>query len=156
VSYSAALAEMAVIGKRVAEAYPPDANDHAAWSATAVPLEQARIDPASRRAEIILLGAVGFLLLIACVNTASLLLSRAASREREMAIRRALGCSRSRLVRQLLTESLLLAVMGGMFGLALATLSMNALSGLIPPRIPSPGNDYAQLSDFATVQINGN
>jgi putative ABC transport system permease protein len=150
-----AQSELALIGKRIVEAYPADAADRGVWGATALPLDRMRIDPARRRSQIILIGAVGFLLLIACVNTASLLLSRAASREREMAMRRALGSTRLRLVRQLLTESVLLAASGGALGLLLAWWSMDTLSALIPPLLPSPANDYAQLSDFAAIRING-
>ena len=127
-----AKAEFAGLGRQLETEYP---KFNAKVGMTVRPLLDALVGD-SQKALLVMLGAVGFVLLIACVNVANLVLARASAREDELAIRVALGAGRGRLIRQLVVESLLLASVGGIAGLALASGGTRALVALRPAGIP--------------------
>ncbi|HKW74416.1 MAG TPA: ABC transporter permease [Terriglobales bacterium] len=150
-----ARADLNTIAKRLAAAYPePNANH----GVTIIPIANDVVSDV-RGTLLLLFGAVALLLLIACVNVANLLLSRVVPRQRELAIRTALGASRMRIASQLLTESVLLALLGGILGIGLAWAGTRGLLAAVPhtlPRAQSIGVDWrVALFLLATCVITG-
>ncbi|HEV2884230.1 MAG TPA: ABC transporter permease [Pyrinomonadaceae bacterium] len=137
--------EMNVIGARLEQEHPKFNTN---WGVTVVPL-RTQFSGRIRTPLLILLGAVGFVLLIACANVANLLLARAASRKKEIALRAGLGASRGRIARQLLTESLVLSAVGGALGLLLAWWGTRALLALSPPELMDLRDTTVNLSVLA-------
>lgn len=152
VSVEAANAEMAAIARQLEQEYP---NTNSGNGASAKPLFEVLVGGA-RQMLYVLFGAVITMLLIACVNLANLMLARASGRAQEMAVRRSLGAARWRIARQMLTESLLLAVVGGAIGVALAYAGFAALVAMLPPdqpRIHVITIDWRVLLMAASVSI---
>ena len=135
ISLKQAQADMETVAAALAQTYP-DMN--AGRGAVVTPLHE-QVVGAIRPALLVLLGAVAFVLLIACANVANLLLARAAARQKEIALRLALGASRSRMIRQFLTESLLLALIGGAVGLLFSLGGLAVLKRFVPPDISLAG-----------------
>jgi putative ABC transport system permease protein len=152
VGIEAANAEMVSIARQLEQQYPATNSGN---SASVRPLFEVLVGTA-RPMLFVLLGAVVAMLLIACVNLANLMLARAAGRTQEMAVRRSLGAARWRLARQMLTESVLLAVIGGAFGVALTYAGFEGMLALLPPnqpRIHVISIDWRVLSVAAAASI---
>jgi len=147
VTAAPAQSEMAAMEQRLAEQFP---NENKGWGIRIVSL-QADMAGNVRTALLVLLGAVGFVFLIACANVASLQLARAASRRREIAIRVALGAGRQRLLRQFLTESVLLSVIGGVVGLLLAYEALQGLIAWLPADLPRVSEIHVDARVLAFV-----
>jgi predicted permease len=145
VSVDQARAEMNTIMSQLAREHP---NNDVGWTVLVIPL-YTEIVGGSRRMLFVLLGAVGIVLLIACVNAANLLLARASARQRELAVRLAMGAPRWRVIRQLLTESLLVSIVGGALGLGLAESGVKALVALLPAGFPRSNDISVSAPVFA-------
>ncbi len=145
-------AEMKGIAARLEQKYP---NDNSGWSAGVQPLQQ-HIVSGVRPALLVMQAAVAFVLLIACANVANLLLARAAGRHKEMAIRTAIGAGPRQLARQLLVESLILALLGGAFGLLLSIWGVKAFASLAPsniPRVRDASLDFTVLAFTLAISL---
>ena len=136
VTLDQAQADTDLIAAQLEQQYP---DSNTGWSLRLIPLREILV-AGSRTMLFILFGAVGFVLLIACANVANLLLVRAAARQKEIAMRTALGASRLRIIRQMITESLLLAIFGGALGALLAVAGVKLLVSLGEDNIPRTAN----------------
>jgi putative ABC transport system permease protein len=157
VTLEAASAELAVFGAQLARDYPAT---HTGFSVTVEPLRAGVMGPDLQMTSLFLFGVVGFVLLLCCANVANLLLARGSVRTRELAVRSALGAGTSRIIAQLLTESLVLATIGGLAGLALgATILKLALAaipaGLLPAAVSLTFDDRVMTFCAAATVVAG-
>lgn len=151
VSATQAKAEMDAFGQKIEEVipWPAEFGPSSPEKIRTLSLKESRNDPAISRSLLILFGAVGLVLLIACANIANLLLARSTTRQREIAVRLALGASRIRLIRQFLTESVLLSLVGSVAGLIVAYWGIELLIAFKP----AAGHDQITKSQFATPAL---
>ena len=156
---AAASAGVSVLSARMRAAFPGTTmggpnRENADWGVSARPLNGERVAPIIKRSLLVLFGAVAFVLLIACTNVANLLLSRASVRRREIAVRLAIGAGRARLMRLLITESLLLALVGGSAGVFLGWLGVRKLSAIDPAiTLRAGGNSGLGAITFDAIRL---
>ncbi len=149
---AAVQADIDAVGKQLSERFPAEERDRK-W--TVMPVHE-RVVGRIRRPLLILLASVGCVLLIACLNLAGLVLAKAAARRQEIAVRAALGASRMRIIRQLLSENLLLSVAGGTVGVLVAYLGLDLLLGMKPegvPRLENVGISYTALAFTLAISL---
>jgi len=154
VSLARSRAQMGPLAKAIDAAHPHP-NLMAPWELRPMALADAKTDPALRKSLFIMFGAVGFVLLIACVNMANLLIGRSISRQKEVAVRLAIGASRGALIRQFLTESVLLGLVGGIAGLFVAAYAVDVATMLRPEASGDFWALYARSMKPESVQLDG-
>ena len=155
VSPSQAQSEMRTVTREIEQKYPAPKQTQAesARGVTLAPLQASKLDPAIKKSFLILLGAIALVLLIACANIANLLLARAVARRKEFALRAALGASGPRLIRQSLTESVALAMIGGALGAIFAPWALALLKNFRPSDDAQFWSSYARTFDFFTIEM---
>jgi putative ABC transport system permease protein len=152
ISLVQARAQMEALSRAIEKAYPHP-RQMADWRVQPTSLAEAKTDPAIRKSILIMFAAVGFVLLIACVNVANLLLGRAISRQKEVAVRLALGASRRTLIGQFLTESVMLGLAGGLGGFFIAAYAIALTAALRPEASEGFWAHYARAVSTETIRI---